>query len=529
MTVTIDKKYLVFPVNTEMKNKRLKFFDGEKLIYALDIKLDVQKHDFEAYIEMTPFIGKTLTLAGIPDEEIIYRKADTTDEIPGLYKEPHRPLLHFTAKHGWINDPNGLVYHDGIYHLFFQYNPADPFWGNMHWGHAVSRDLIHWEEKDIALYPDNLGEMFSGSAIVDKKNILGLSKNGNDTLLLFYTACGRRNLAYDGKLQSSQCLAVSTDNFKTIVKYDGNPIVPPIAPYNRDPKVVFCEELDSYIMALYTEENGKGDYSLLESRDLINWKRIYDYRIEGEWEFPDIMKFKGNDGKTKYVMTSNTDCYIVHEVRDGKFVRIQEPRKVFYCSTNHAPLSFDNIPDGRCIRAIWETFDIPFVSEGFCGQILMLEYTFEEKNGIYYLAAKPTQELTDALSETLSEESLNITSLPYTFKMSSEACLTELCGKIDTESILTVTIFGLKIKIDFKSNRIIFSDEKYCPITVIGDMLKVKILVDKCGIEVFSDDGKSCFYAVAGNAFPNYENMMLEIAAENSEYVLDKLAVKELI
>lgn len=528
MKTKITSKYLVFPINTSKEEKRLKFFSSGKLVYALDIRLDNDTPDFYAYIEMTPFKNLELELVCVPEYEITFKTAESMDEIPNLYREPRRPSVHFTAKHGWINDPNGLVYCDGLYHMFYQYNPAAPLWSNMHWGHAVSSDLVRWTEKDIALYPDMLGEMFSGSAFVDKKNVLGLSKDGNDAVLLFYTACGRRNLEMDPNMKSSQCLAVSTDNCRTFQKYNGNPIVPPIAPYNRDPKVIYCDELDCFIMALYTEEHERGDYSLLASNNLITWERIYDYHIEGEWEFPDIMKFKGCDGRNKYILTSNTDCYIVLEVRNGSFERIQNPRKTFYCSWNHSPLSFDNVPDGRCIRAIWETFDKPLTDEGFCGQIIALEYGMEEKDGVYYLHANPLPELESLCKRKAEEKSLEISETPYVYTMSEKACLIEISGECDTENRLMLEIFGLKLCFDFENNEIKYSDEKKCPMNITGEGLSVKILVDKCGFEVFSDGGKSCFYAVSADAFPDYGKNEICISALCGKYRLDTFSVCEL-
>ena len=140
--------------------------------------------------------------------------------MEGVYSSSLRPRIHFSAAYGWLNDPNGLVYHDGVYHLFFQHNPAGTGWATMHWGHAVYTDLFHWEEKDIALFPDKMGSMYSGSAIVDKKNVSGLSENG-DTILLYYTAAGNgcelslREVAY-----YTQCMAYSKDGGKTFVKYE---------------------------------------------------------------------------------------------------------------------------------------------------------------------------------------------------------------------------------------------------------------------------------------------------------------------
>ncbi|MBR5308548.1 MAG: hypothetical protein IKU43_07240 [Clostridia bacterium] len=528
MTLTVKAKYLIFPVNTRMPHKRLRFFDGDKIVYALNIRLDNINPDFYAHIEMTPFIGKKLRLDVLPEMEITFRESDTMD-IPNLYHEKLRPKVHFSAKQGWINDPNGLFYYDGVYHIFYQFNPAEPDWENMHWGHAVSTDLLCWEQLDTALYPDNMGEMFSGCAFVDKKNTLGLSKDGNDAILLYYTAFGWGSVDWEHSLRNTQCLAISTDGGKTYEKYDGNPIVPTFAPQARDPKVIHCDELDCYIMALYTEAHEKGDYSLLRSDDLIHWERFYDYHIEGEWEFPDIMVFKGKDGRNKYVLTSNTDCYIVLEVRDGNFVRVQNPRKCFHCSWNHSPLSFDNIPDGRCIRMIWEKFNSPLVREGFNGQLTSLEYEFEEIDGVYYLSAKPVRETEGLVCGRISENAVTVGRTPCVYPLENKPYLLKFKGGRSEDAVVNLTFFGLELCIDFAKNLITFCGEKdkYCPINAVGEGLDLQILVDSCGFEVFSDGGKSCFYCITGRAFPDYNLPTLGISSDG-EYKFDSIEINAL-
>jgi len=205
MRMKIKAKYLVFPINIMSTKKKVYFQQNGKQVYKLDMYLDNVNPTFFAYIDVSRFVGEILDISISPEMDLMIKEADAID-IDGVYQEALRPQVHFTTKNGWINDPNGLVYWNGMYHMFYQYNPAAPVWDNMHWGHAVSRDLIHWEEKSIALFPDERGTMYSGSAVVDRNNLLG---TGQETGVLFYTTTE----------PFCQNLSFSTDDFATIQRY----------------------------------------------------------------------------------------------------------------------------------------------------------------------------------------------------------------------------------------------------------------------------------------------------------------------
>lgn len=184
MTFRIEKKYITVPVNTAASVKNLAIKIDGKTVYDMDCKIDPRNQNFTAYIDVSRFTGAIVELVSDPVLEFPIGFADT---IPAEYEE-YRPKIHFTVKNGWNNDPNGLIQYNGKYHMFYQYNPCSSEWGTMHWGHAVSDDLIHWEEKDIALYPDELGAMYSGSAVEDVKVVSGISNGKNAPMLMYYTA-----------------------------------------------------------------------------------------------------------------------------------------------------------------------------------------------------------------------------------------------------------------------------------------------------------------------------------------------------
>ena len=388
--------------------------------------------------------------------------------------------MHFTAKNGWINDPNGLIYSNGEYHMFYQYNPCDVMWGNMHWGHAVSTDLVHWKERDIALFPDENGACFSGCAITDDRNLLGLNTDGHKAGIVYYTATA----------PFRQRMLVSTDNFRTLKSYMDKPAVPYLGHEERDPKVVFCEELDCYIMALYIKDS---DYAMFKSTDLVNWERFFEYTLAGENEFPDILKFKDRSGKTRYILTSNTDHYVVASVADGSFRIDEDVKPLFYCSENHSPLSFFGVPGDRCIRAIWVCYCSFLYSERFYGQLIALEYTMEQIGEKCYLAANLTPELESLCSRVSEHRDIHISGASTEkFDLEDKPYIFKLRGKMSEDAVVNVRFFGRVLTFDFAKNEISFDwrTRRSCPITVVGDSLDVTILVDRGGFEIFSDGGK---------------------------------------
>ena len=223
-----------------------------------------------------------------------------------LYHETHRPQVHFSPKAKWVNDPNGMVYHNGVYHLFFQYYPDSTIWGPMHWGHATSTDLVHWQEQPIALYPDSLGYIFSGSAVVDKTNTSGLGKNGKAPLVAIFTHHDPAGEKQNRNDYQNQSIAYSLDKGKSWIKYPGNPVLknPGITDF-RDPKVMWYEPQKKWVMTLATK-----DYiTFYSSPDLKNWTKESEFGKEigahgGVWECPDLFTLD-DKGKKVWVLIVN--------------------------------------------------------------------------------------------------------------------------------------------------------------------------------------------------------------------------------
>ncbi|MDH7570498.1 MAG: 2,6-beta-D-fructofuranosidase, partial [Armatimonadota bacterium] len=227
--VQLRRRYLSFPVKSGAPIRRVSLWIGGQAVREFDIELAEGDPDFWVFLDVSFFAGHTATLrAGAPGEEVpALRRVVHGDQIPGseeLYREAYRPQFHFSARRGWLNDPNGLVYFRGEYHLFYQHNPYGCRWGNMHWGHAVSTDLVRWRELSIALYPRCYGDwVFSGSAVIDWRRTSGLGAGSEPPMVAVFTSTGR-----------GECLAYSTDRGRSFTEFEGNPV---FRHQGRDPRV----------------------------------------------------------------------------------------------------------------------------------------------------------------------------------------------------------------------------------------------------------------------------------------------------
>lgn len=486
MKIEIINKYLVFPVNSLATVKQLSFSIADKTVYSLDIKLDNYNPDFYAYIDVSRFIGQTLDVSVSQDMQLEFRAADKMD-IDNLYRESLRPQVHFTAKNGWINDPNGLIYIDGTYHMFYQYNPAGSEWGNMHWGHAVSSDLLHWQEKDIALFPDERGTMFSGCAILDENNLMYKNDGDKKAALLYYTTTSPfcQNISY------------STDGFETITEYESNPTVPYIEHGSRDPKVIFCDELCCYIMALYVSDDV---YCILKSGDLANWSELQRFSMQGENECPDIFPLTADDGQRKWVFIGAHGLYFVGSFGSGKFVPEQEIFPLHYDDTAYAAQTFSNLNNGRIVRMVWDRWNLP--ARGFNGQMgIPAEMSLCKVGDKYYLQAAPISEIESLYNNTRRYEDVKISSdCKFYADLYDFAYLFKIKGKLYDCGKVELNVFGKAICLDFNKNEIAIGDDR-APISLVGEGLDLSIVVDRCSIEIFSDGGKIMMTCVNGDSF----------------------------
>jgi sucrose-6-phosphate hydrolase SacC (GH32 family) len=524
MKFLCDSKYLIFPASYHAKKKRVSFFIDDNLVYDLEVQLDLINPDYEFYLNVEHFKGKELEIISLPEIDLKLRKADFEVNDEKTYMEKYRPGFHFTAKKGWINDPNGLFYYDNNYVMFYQYNPLGCTWGNMHWGHAVSSDLVHWEEKGIALYPDHFGTMFSGSAIIDTKNVSGLKENENDVVLLFYTAAGNTSEASKGQ-PFTQCLAYSTDRGKSFTKYCKNPLIKEIASGNRDPKVIYYEQKDIYIMALYLEGN---KFSLLSSKNLLDWTQIQTITMPNEAECPDFYPLPVNDDdkNIKWVLIGASDKYLVGSFNGHKFSSETELKRLHYGNGSYASQSWSNVgsEDGRRIRLAFSSLEIPsmpFRSSMTFPCEMKLKTFLEE----LFLCTYPVKEIEDLYRKVNTiQDILLVCGDKYTEKLTGRFYDITIKLSIKNETSFKLSIFGLSVEYNSSKNEL-KCFENCAPAECYDGCIDLRILIDVANTEIYINNGKAF---MSMGYLQDYNINRLELQVMGNSIVIKEMKIAEL-
>ncbi len=479
MKILLTMKYLTLPVNTNTASKKVLIYENGELLFDFDCKIDMIDPNFTAYLDVSRFAGKTVDIKVSPEMNFEVGLADA-ENLPDLYHEPLRPQIHFTVKNGFNNDPNGLIKHGDTYHLFFQFNPCSTEWGNMHWGHAVSRDLFHWTQLDPALFPDDTGTMYSGSAIEDKNNVSGLGKNA---MLLYYTAAGDRNRISKNKTRT-QCLAYSNDGGVTFTKYENNPVVGNIESYNRDPKVVYVEELGKYVMMLYLVDIR---YQMLTSSDLINWEPLQEIELRTDAECPDIYPLY-LDGEKLWIISGASDVYVVGRFKGGAFVIENSEKKLSYSTMGYAAQSYTGLENDRIVRITWNRLKMP--GSRFSQQMSVpAEMHLESVQQRYYLAALPADEIKALYSDTVITDTDFTLEKKHIYEVGENPLDIKLSAPYIPDGKITLKVFGTNIVCDTSLNQITTKDVKM-PISILGDRIELRVIIDRCSAELFADNGK---------------------------------------
>lgn len=350
--INITKNYLNLPISHHEDRARMTFHTPGEADLSVVVRLAPDQADYWVFKDVSHLKGKTIKITYEGNAKGL-ANISQNDEIIGrdsMYRESNRPRFHFTTRRGWINDPNGMVYHDGEYHLYYQHNPYEREWENMHWGHAVSTDLIHWKELPVALFPDEHGTMFSGSALIDYENTAGFNQDNKPAMIIAYTA--------DSPEKQVQCIAYSLDNGRTFRKYEHNPVIDSKHIWDskdtRDPKVFWYAPSKHWVMVL----NERDGHSIYTSNNLKEW--VYQSHVTGFWECPELFELPidGDPDNTKWVMYGASGTYMLGNF-DGKTFVPESGKHLYTTGSIYAAQTFTGMPDGRRVQIGWGRISHP--------------------------------------------------------------------------------------------------------------------------------------------------------------------------
>lgn len=514
LQINAKKKWLLLPVKNGSESVKVIISGGDEKLRFFDMELSNGDPDWYAYLDISKWEGEALDIKVSSNKDMSpalqnIKQSNKEEDTKALYKEKLRAQFHFSPKRGWNNDPNGMVYYQGEYHLFFQHNPYGVEWGNMHWGHAVSKDLVHWKEVGEALYPDGFGTMFSGSAVVDKNNTSGLGDGSQAPMVLFYTAEGSwiQGLAYseDGR------------NFEKLEE----PIVSKFTDGNRDPKVIWHEPTQKWVMVLYVElENQQHTMHFLTSSNLKDWETtsIFNGGIGDDrylFECPEFyeLEVEGKPEIKKWILTGANSEYAIGTF-DGKTFHPEVERlngqhgRDFY-----AAQTFNNDPENRRIEIGWWRTHTG-VGENHFNQSMSLPMEIkllETPKGLR-IARQPVEALKDLRKKHQPFEIAKIQDQERYSIPGIKSDLLEIHTRfsaIEAEEI-EFSIKGVKIVYDVAKERMSV-DGVQAKLPILNDQLDLRIYVDKTGLEIFANDG---VFFMPININIAGENKILEIKAK---------------
>jgi len=520
--LTAEDRYLNLPVKTGVPSRYVKMVVDGKVLREFKIRLAEGGADWWAFMDLAPLKGKSVTLEveGLPGDSKALEAITQSDQIVGqgtLYHEALRPQFHFSTRRGWQNDPNGLVFYDGEYHLFYQHDPyEEQNVTNLHWGHAVSKDLVHWTELPEAIYPEGKGGIASGSAVVDRDNTAGFQAGAEKPLVAIFTNV---HVADKDQYDLSQCLAFSNDRGRTWTKYKHNPVLPSITKNNRDPKVFWYAPEKKWVMALFLDQADysahpdippekllkmfadKSSFGLFSSKDLKTWEKMSEFKIPSEAECPDFFEIAvdGNPKNTRWITFGASGRYMIGTFDGKTFTRESGPHVLHRGNCFYAAQTFNNAPaaDGRRILIPWGGNNDAPTTPLFKGMPfnqmmgLPVELTLRstEDAGLQ-LFVVPVKELESLRTSTRTIKPQPLTAGPNPLAaMRGE--LIELRADITVGRAMRIvfTLRGVPVTYDVQANELSCSGEK-AVLKAEGGKIRLRILVDRTSIDIFGNDGR---------------------------------------
>ena len=534
-----QKNYLLLPVQEKAEMCNIKVVKNNTQVKALNVRLASNHIDYYVPLDLKQF-GEDAKLAldkhhnrtnrndGDHSAITCWKNMQLSDTFDTANREKYRPVYHHTPAWGWMNDPNGMFYKDGVWHLYFQYNPYGSQWENMTWGHSTSTDLIHWTFQGAPIEADAWGTIFSGSAVVDHNNTAGFGKGA---VVAMYTSAGENQ---------TQSIAYSNDNGQTFTKYDGNPVLTSNTPDYRDPHVFWNEDIKRWNMIMAEGQH----MDIYSSADLKEWKLESQFGAEygnhgGVWECPDLMKMKvrGTD-QYKWMLLCNINPggpfggsatqYFVGQFDGHKFTCESAPevtKWMDYGKDHYATVTFDNAPDGRHVAIAWMS------NWQYANQVPTMQYRsansvprdldLYEYQGQTYCGVTPSPELAAARPKKATKTLTEACEMVVTLKGNATITLANDKGE---QVVMTYDEKSRTFAMDrTKSGQKEFSDD-FAALTVApvhGKMSQLRLFIDRSSIEAFDADGKM---AMTNLVFPTkpYNKVLVKGKAKYVVYNLNK-------
>ena len=559
--INTNQRYLLLPVEEVMPDVRVSMIVNNKEVKAADVRLAVNRVDYFVPLDLSGYTGKNVLLKfklGSNDpvrgklSAVCCKEMKLADTFDTGNREKFRPTYHFSPLYGWMNDPNGMVYKDGEYHLFYQYNPYGSKWGNMSWGHAISKDLVNWQHLPVAIAPDALGTIFSGSAVVDTDNTAGF---GAGAIIAIYTQNSDRQV---------QSIAYSTDNGRTFTCYENNPVLTSDVRDFRDPKVFWHKETQRWIMILAVGQ----EMQIFSSPNLKDWTYESSFgegqgAHGGVWECPDLFELpvEGTNEK-KWVLLCNLNPggpfggsatqYFVGTFNGKEFVN-ESPSKTKWMDwgkDHYATVTWSDAPDNRRIAIGWMSNwqyanDVP-TSQYRSPNSVPRDLGLFTVGGETYLQSAPSPEL-QKLRDISKKRSFRVNGTRTVKEMipvNEGAYEIELSIKNLHADVIGFRLYNDKgeevdMQYDMKENRFSMDrcksgdvgfNENFPALTWTAvesgkNELKLHLFVDKSSVEAFGDGGR---FAMTNQVFPSEPYNHIDFYSKGGAYKVDSFIVYRL-
>ena len=531
--IDTEKKYLLLPVEEKEEMAHVRVIKNNQLLKTFNLRLAVDKVDYfvpyeveeGALLDIT-FMANSRSTGAI-NGFTCWKRMNYADQFDTKNVEKHRPAYHHTPAYGWMNDPNGMFYQDGVWHLFYQFNPYGSYWENMSWGHSTSTDLVHWEHQPVALEGDGLGTIFSGSCVIDTENTAGFGANA---IVAFYTSARERQ---------TQSIAYSTDGGKSFTKYERNPVLVSEAPDFRDPKVFWNAEAGFWNMILAVGQ----EMQIFSSPNLKDWTLESSFGREygnhgGVWECPDLMKMpvEGTD-KQKWMLICNINPggpfggsatqYFIGTFDGHTFTCESAPevtKWMDYGKDHYATVTFYNAPEKRNVAIAWMSNwqyanQVP-TRQFRSANSIARELGLFEYQGETYCSVRPAKEMDAARGAVISQPT-DQCEIVVTLRGEAEITLRSAKGeRLVMRYNPEEELFYMN---RLQSGDVSFSDN-FPTITMAptyGTLKQLRIFVDKCSIEALDADGKM---SMTNLVFPSepYNKLTIKGKAKAKIYQIEK-------